>query len=420
MLIEFRVENFKSIKEEVMLSLLATKDSSLEENTIKTDIMTKAALLRTAVIYGANASGKSNLLQALVFLKALVTKSHTHQKGTKIRFSPFKLDKEFLSKPTKFRVTFIKNDMKYVYGISFNEDKVIDEYLYYYPSNRKRAIIFERKNTTQFVFTTDKSIQTFISQRTLENVLYLSKATQEKYEKTVDAFEWFKDTLQSIGPADHPVLTNFTVKLLNEPNMKEVIVKALHEADLGIKDISTSNRKLKMEELPAEFPDELKKLLVQEEHLEIKMLHKITNDKKNSLIDAYLDFSEESEGTQRFFSLIGPFIDALSKGMVLVVDELEAKLHSSLNVFLVKLFHNISQNKKNAQLIFTTHNVELMEEDIFRRDQIWFTEKNPDTGSTDLYSLVNFSPRKDKNIKKGYLAGRYGALPFIKEGIIFK
>ena len=130
-------------------------------------------------------------------------------------------------------------------------------------------------------------------------------------------------------------------------------------------------------------------------------------------------YSEESEGTKRMFSLIGHWIDALRNGKILVIDELDTKLHHLLNVFLINLFHDPTQNKNNAQLIFTTHNINLLDQDIFRRDQIWFTEKDGETGASDLYSLVEYSPRKDKDIQKGYLAGKYGALPFIKDNRIF-
>jgi AAA15 family ATPase/GTPase len=152
--------------------------------------------------------------------------------------------------------------------------------------------------------------------------------------------------------------------------------------------------------------------------MDITTIHKVLDEIGNEGYFEF-DFEEESEGTQRLFSLIGLWIDSLNNGRVLVVDELDTKLHHLLNVFLIKLFNDSTQNKNNAQLIFTTHNTNLLDQDIFRRDQIWFTEKNPSKGSTDLYSLIEFSPRKDKDIQKGYLTGRYGAIPFISDDRIF-
>ncbi|KAF5414604.1 MAG: hypothetical protein C5S49_06825 [Candidatus Methanogaster sp.] len=151
----------------------------------------------------------------------------------------------------------------------------------------------------------------------------------------------------------------------------------------------------------------------------IKTVHKVLDENGNEIYTEFDFDAEESEGTKRLFALIGPWIDTLNTGRVIIVDELDTKLHHLLNIFLIKLFHDPTQNKNNAQLIFTTHNTNLLDPDLFRRDQIWFTEKNPHDGSTDLYSLLEYSPRKGMNIQKGYLAGRYGAIPFIGDDRIF-
>jgi len=451
MLIEFSVENFRSIKEKVTLSMVATSDKSLENNLIESDVLKRDRLLRSAVLYGANASGKTNVLLALNFLEDLVTQSHKNQKGDKIDCRPFKLDKEYVSKPSKFEVVFIKNNIKYIYGVSVTNEKIIDEYLYYYPKGRK-AVIFKRSNTHKYKFTLDKTEQEDNSKRTLDNVLYLSKSTQENYSKTSDAFEWFKNTLKVISATEYPIFKDFTAKLLNEdPNLKAIILKALSEADLGINDVSVSIEKIKMSEIDDLFssppdpptPHELENLNQEDfkdltKHLkgfltlagkmaggkeefetsEIKIFHNAL-DKEGKKLSIPFDFNEESEGTKRLFSLIGLWIEALLNGRILVVDELDVKLHYLLNEFLIRLFNDPTQNVNNAQLIFTTHNTNTLNLDLFRRDQVWFTEKNPEYGSTDLYSLVEYRPRKDENIQKGYLLGRYGAIPFIKENKIF-
>ena len=421
MLIEFNVQNFRSIKKEVTLSLVASPDKSLNNNLIKTDLL-RDNLLRSAVIYGANASGKSNVVLAFSSLRNFVMKSHTFQKGTKINYFPFKLDKKYLSKPSKFEVVFIKNNIKYIYGVSFISEKIIDEYLYYYPEGRK-ALIFERKDTNNYRFTIDRKKQKFISEKTLDNVLYLSNSTQLNYDKTSEAFDWFKDNLGIIGVADHPGLIRHTINKLNEDvKMKEFILKALIEADLGINNLFASSEVISIDELPIQIREQFKTIISDSEQnlekLDITTIHKVLDEIGNENYVEF-DFEEESEGTKRLFSLIGLWIDSLNNGRVLVVDELDTKLHHLLNVFLIKLFNDPTQNKNNAQLIFTTHNTNLLDQDIFRRDQIWFTEKNPSQGSTDLYSLIEFSPRKDKNIQKGYLAGRYGAIPFISDDRIF-
>ena len=412
MLIEFTVENFRSIKEEVTLSMVATKDTSFDNHLIKTNVLKDDSLLKSAVIYGANASGKTNVILALSFLKALVLNSIKHQKGQGVRYTPFKLDDKCLKKPTRFNIVFIKNEIKYSYSVAFNNEKIVSESLYYYPNNQK-SLLFERKNTNNFRFTIDKTNQKFIAKRTLENMLFLSKSAYENYEMTAPVFDWFRETLQFVKAYEPIISEEFTINILNSDiKLKELVLKALLEADFGIENVNAAVKK--SDDFPVGIPSELKSLITNGKSIlkqnEIKTYH------KGIAFDYY---AEESEGTKRMFSLIGPWIDALQNGRVLVVDELDTKLHHLLNLFLIKLFHNPTQNKNNAQLIFTTHNTNLLDiQDIFRRDQIWFTEKK-DTGDTDLYSLVEYSPRTDKNIERGYLAGKYGALPFIKESRLF-
>ncbi|PWB52503.1 MAG: hypothetical protein C3F06_08085 [Candidatus Methanoperedenaceae archaeon] len=434
MLIEFSIQNFRSIKEEVTLSLVASSDKSLDNNLIQKDILKKDKLLRSAVISGPNASGKSNVVLAFNSLKGLVMKSHKFQKGTELSYSPFKLDKDYLSKPTKFEIVFIQNNIKYVYGVSFTNEKIINEYLYYYPEGHK-SLIFERKDTYNYRFTIDKKNQKFFSEKTLENALYLSISTQLNNKTTSEAFNWFKDTLTTVIATDNPGLINKTVELYNkDENLKKIILKALDLADLGIIDLSANIEKVPLEDVSIGLLHDsptVKKTLKTESiileqddkgmllvNMDIKTIHKAPNNEGDEF-KVEFEFEEESEGTKRLFSLIGPWIDALDKGSVLVVDELDTKLHHKLNVFLIDLFHDPTQNKNNAQLIFTTHNTNLLNLDLFRRDQIWFTSKNPKVGSTDLYSLLEFSPRKDKNIQIGYLEGRYGAIPFISGERIF-
>lgn len=420
MLIEFNVENFRSIRDKVTFSLLASSDKSLDYNLIETDLLKYEKLLKSAVIFGANASGKTNFTIAFGELKTLIMNSHKFQKGTKLIFTPFKLDEKFIKKPTRYEIIFVKNGIRFVYGLSHNSEKIVNEYLYYYPSGRK-ALIFERENTKNYRFTVDKKEQEFISERTLDNALYLSNSTQLNYKKTSVAFDWFKENLQVVIPSLQPGLEDYTAHLLHEnADIKKSVLKALVEADMGINDISTSIKKVEITELPQKLQEKIKFETQQRrgetggiEQISIRTAHQMINDKgKKEII--FFNFNEESEGTKRMFALIGPWIDSLKNGRVIVADELDTKLHHFLNVFLINLFHDPIQNKNNAQLIFTTHNTNLLDQDLFRRDQIWFTEKNPEIGNTELYSLLEFRPRKDKDIQKGYLAGRYGALPFIK------
>lgn len=420
MLIKFSVENFKSLKEEQTLSMeSATTIDDLDYNLI--DFKDKAdkdyQLLKSAALYGANSSGKSNVLDALMRLKNLVKNSHQNQKGDELSHKPFRFDKKCVDEPTKFDITFIHEGIRYNYGLSYTEEKVIEEYLYYYPKGR-RSQIFERKNTDQYKFNKDEKEQEMIKERTRKNVLYLSSSSQFNYDKTTKAFDWFNERLNGIGPREHPELTEFTYKQYEKnETSKERIQKALKVADFGISEIRGDIKTIPVDEIK-DLPPELKELGLSDEGelkaMEIQTVHELEDT------EGSLPFFLESEGTQRFFSLIGPIIKALENGEVLVLDELDTKLHHSLNKFIIELFHDPEENPNGAQLIFTTHNTNLLDQDLFRRDQIWFTEMDPKTGSTDLYSLVEFSPRKDKDIEKGYLVGRYGAIPFLGDEKILK
>jgi len=413
MLIEFSVENYKSIKDKVTFSMLASSDKSLLDNVISTDVLKKDRLLRSAVIYGANASGKSNTIFAMHYLRMLVSNSHEFQEGMKIPYYPFKLDKKTLSQPTKIEVIFIKNKIQYIYGFSVKEF-VIEEYLYYYPKNRKQ-IIFHRKNTKEYNFSSNsRKEQNFFKDKTPDNVLYISRATQLNYEKTKDAFNWITSGLRVVGPRAIDELIEVTAKTVQNKTQKQFILNALSHPDIGIEDIKTSIRTISADDLISKgLPKDLAMALSKEGE-GVKETKIYT---KHGSVAFNMD--EESQGTQKYFSLLGPWIESLMNGYVLIIDELDTKLHHLLTVFLINLFNDPTQNTGDAQLIFTTHDINLLDQDIFRRDQIWFTERKTDSNSTDLYSLLEYKPRKDKNIRNGYLAGRYGALPFIKTNRIF-
>ncbi len=424
MLIDFSVENFLSIKEEVCFSLLASSDKSLDNNLITGEKALKNnSLLRSAVLYGANASGKSNVLKSLVYLRFLVGTSSKNIPGQNIQFSPFKLDNKYLSKPSKFDINFVQDGIRYNYKVSFTSEKVIDECLYYYPKGTK-AMIFERNDTTNYKFTIDQSKQKGMAERTLENIFYLSNSAQQNYDKTLEPFKWFLDVLTIIGPAGS-LNEHSTARSIHENiKIRKTVLKALAVADLAIDDINVSIKEIPVEDYP-NLPDDLKKMIDEPDNkidsinsIDVKLFHK-GNDEDGNEIDVQFDFKEESDGTQRLFSLIGPWIDSLNHGSILIVDELDSKLHPFLCKFLIGMFNNPEINKSNSQLLFTTHNSTFLDQDIFRRDQIWFTEKDAKFGNTNLFSLLEFNQRKDANIEKGYLAGRYGAVPFIKniEGV---
>lgn len=429
MLIEFSIENFRSLKENFSFNMIASKsDRFLETNLIlgteaikmdeditRNSLGKDTNLLRSAAIYGANASGKSNSLVALSFLRYIITNSVKNMPGDKIAFEPFKLDEKCLSKPCKFDINFISEGIRYNYGASFTDEKVIDEYLYYYPKG-SIATIFERKDTDKYNFTVDVSKQKRIAEDTIENVFYLTSSSQRNYDKTIKAFKWFKEILTT--KVLHGNNLGYTLKLVeNNRDVEQKIARILHCADFGISNFESKIEDVLYEDLPDEVKT-AKEILGKKgevfKQAEIKLFHKGV-DENNNDIQISFELDEESDGTQKMFSLLGPWIDSLNKGLVLIIDELDCELHPLLCELLIKTFNSPEFNRYNAQLIFSAHNTYLMNSELLRRDQIWFTEKDIDTGNTDIYSLLEYKQRHGANFEKSYLNGKYGAIPYIME-----
>ena len=398
MLIQFSVENYLSIKDKIVLSMLASRDTEHPEYLI---IDGNKNHLKSTVIYGANASGKSNVLNAFWFMVNYVLTSHNQQVHKAIERSPFKFDRETPTRPSSFEVIFTANGIRYVYGFSVTDKAVVEEYLYYYPNGRQ-ALIFERKDTTDFRFTVDVEEQNTLKERTSANKLYLSVASNWSYSKVVPVLEWFAScqiiTKHSVADA-----YGLEAEQLKDDDYRRVIASMLRIADFGIQSLQVRDS----DPIPSlrgdAFPN-------------IEAVHTVQDTDGNA--SSYtLNMTEESDGTNSYFKLIGVVKKALDQGTLLVADEMDAHLHPLLTKHLVSLFNSTEFNPNGAQLIFTSHNTNLLDLDVLRRDQIWFTEKDEQTAATDLFSLYDFSIRKDAKVEKGYLIGRYGAIPFIKGGL---
>lgn len=398
MLIQFSVENFLSIKDNVVLSLLASKDNEHPEHLI---VDGSKKHLKSAVIYGANASGKSNVLNAFWFMVNYVLTSHNQQLHKAIERSPFKFDRETPVRPSSFEVIFTTNGIRYAYGFSVTDKAVIEEYLYYYPNGRQ-ALIFERKDTKDFRFTVDVDEQNTLKDRTSANKLYLSVASNWSYSKVIPVLEWFAScqiiTKNSVADA-----YGLEAEQLKDDDYRHVIASMLRVADFGIQSLQMRDA----EPAPSQRNDIF---------TNIEAIHTVQDTEGNTSSYA-LNMAEESDGTNSYFKLIGVVKKVLDEGTLLVADEMDAHLHPLLTKHLVSLFNSVEFNPNGAQLIFTSHNTNLLDLDVLRRDQIWFTEKDEQTAATDLFSLYDFSIRKDAKVEKSYLIGRYGAIPFIKGGL---
>lgn len=404
MILEFSCSNHKSIKDKVVFSAIASSDDTYAE-TLKE--FSKYRVLRSAVIYGPNGSGKSNFLSALEFMKNLVCNSMNHQPGQGIFQAPHKLSSN--KEGSEYSIQFVKDDIRYAYGFTIVANLVAEEYLYYFPKG-KQVKIFERIKTS--IKPGDRYKGTFdVSLSVLkDNRLFLSCAANFSNLKEVEsAFLFFQ---QDIVVYNHQInnWTEYSIQLMQkDEDVKQKFIEFLQELGTGIKDIKVKLEKIKVQssDLPADMPEALKSMLTMQEANKIEA--KIIYD--NFETDLMM---EESVGIKKLFELICPIIDIIQNGKILICDEFEMGLHESIVHYIIETFHKAKQDKF-AQLIFTTHDTSLLDTDIFRRDQIWFTQLNK-YRSTDLYSLVEIkNVRKTENLEKGYVSGKYGAIPMLNQ-----
>lgn len=382
MLIQFTIENHRSIKDSAVISFAASKDKSLEEYLIHPD--KKKSLLPAIAIYGANAAGKSNVLHAMMTMREMVVGNASKvSKGQKLPWESFGGNTE----PTSFEIVFIYHGVRYAYGFSFDENKIYTEYLYHWPNGRE-ALIFSRENGV-YEFRENVNEQITLSNRTPDNKLYLVSSNDWNLPQTENAYKWFLEKLTFLME-EEPAISETVAQIVSGDDKKARILKELMLADLGISDITIRNTSGKV---PV-----------------ITTTHRIIND-DGSVEYFQLLMDQESTGTKNFFARIGGWLQALENGALLVVDEIEDSLHPLLTKRLIEMVQDRNININGTQLLFTTHDAMLLDLSFFRRDQIWFAEKDDKTCATELYSLASFSPRKGENVRKGYLQGRFGAIP---------
>ena len=417
MLIEFSTTNFRSLRERQTFSLTKAKGDELEDsNTFKTVAVNEFSLLRSAALYGPNAGGKSNFLLALRAMKRIVLDSATSQRrGDKLPVTPFLLNQDTSHAPCEFEVSFIVNQVRYQYGFATTDDRIHEEWLLAFPKGRPqywfRRAWNEQSNAYDWELGANlKGEKQLWQKSTRENALFLSTAIQLNGEQLQPIYDWFKTSLRMTNVAGwNP---RFSASLC-ETTEKDRVMDFLRAADLNIDDVFVEEKPFDVAKLPDKMPEHLKEAIAGDfkdrQFLNIQTLHK---DDKGE--DVRFDLKDESDGTQKLFAFAGPWIDALSKGYVLFIDELHDNLHPRLVKFLVQLFHSNGTNPNNAQLVFTTHETSILNQEEFRRDQIWFCEKDEDQATT-LYPLTDFSPRKGReNLELAYLSGRYGALPYVR------
>ena len=417
MLIEFSVTNYRSFLTPQSLTLTANTATELqEENSFASPVSNLPSLLRSAVVYGPNAAGKSNLVLAIAFMKRFVLASaRESQEGEIIDATPFLFNRQSKRNSSEFEVVFIQDGIRYQYGFAVNPERVTGEWLFAYPEGRAQKW-FERnydpetrKDIWYFgpKFTGSRKVW---QDATRANALFLSTAIQLNNEQLKPVFNWFDRKLRVIGQGEN-ISPGFSADECEKEEKKEKILKFMNAADLSIADIFLEKKEFSMEDLPDEMPQSIKEEIAKDlkgkKLTELFFMHPSSDNGE----DVPLEFNEESAGTRKLFALAGPWLDVLDNGLVFFVDELDTSLHPHLVRFLLKLVHNPETNPHNAQLVFATHDTTVLDQSLMRRDQVWFVEKDAEN-ATRLYPLSDYKPRKGEALQKGYLYGRYGALPF--------
>jgi uncharacterized protein len=418
MLIEFSVGNYRSFKEKVTFSMVAanlvSQDKNLDINNVFA-VDEELSLVKSAAIYGANASGKSNLAKALQFMKWFMVNSSKETQSTEsIGVERFKLSTETDDQPSFFEIVFLLDGQQHRYGFTADREKVVSEWLFYVPKTRETQL-FSRQDHNFDIAKVYKADG--IATKTRTNALFLSVSAQFNVEKSESILDWLTYQVNLISGLDDENLST-TVSCLIDKQHHSEIIELIQKLDLGIAGIE-------VEQIHAR--DVLKDVSDPQQKRLLRMLSK-NNIALNTISTTHRKFDsqgqqisleefdiddEESDGTKKIFALSSLLIDTLKNAKVLIIDEFDARLHPLMSRSIVELFNSNDTNPHNAQLIFMTHDTNLLSNKIFRRDQIWFTEKDR-YGATSLYSLAEYKVRNDASFESDYIKGKYGAIPYIQ------
>jgi hypothetical protein len=434
MLIEFTVGNYRSIREPQTLSMVAnkvvSKDKRLdEENVFDVDGI---RLLKTAAIYGANSSGKSNFIKAISFMRRLTRRFRLRREAEvneRIDVEPFLLDAASPSQPSHFEAVFFARGKQYRYGFDATQDQIVSEWLYHVPEQRE-TLLFHREGNQFELKGNFRKEGDGLQERTRENRLFLPVVAEFNGQIASDVIEWFNALRIDSGVRDIPrAFTSERILDSSQPmtSRRELLLDLLRRLNLGFDDVAVERERIEIDENRySDFASRLGSHLSETEQrvpsdestrrtryverARTKTVHRLNESSEQIRFDLN---SQESDGTQRVFALAGETVDVLSRGHVMIVDEMDARLHPILTRNLVQMFNSNQSNPKNAQLVFATHDTNLLTNKLFRRDQIWFVEKDQNQAS-QLYSLAEFKGvRNDASFEKDYILGRYGAIPFL-------
>lgn len=420
-LLAFRAENARSFRDRFELSLLAT---NMAEKQFVRDVPwreggTPIGILPAAGLFGANGSGKSNVLKAIHDMRSLVLRSFRHGDpgGPIDDRRPFLLDPRARTSPTRFEIDLVLNGVRHEYGVVVDDERVIEEFAYWYPNGRAAAL-FVRTNDDVDLGSVERTKGRAVLELLRPNALFLSTAASANHRRLLPLYQWFSRNLLLAEADSRPFRQAMTTEMLSEPESRAQVLALLHAADLGVTDAHKR-------EVDPVMQDRLRRAVrilngtegepdADEgptfEQLGVVLSHQGTD----GAVD--LDPFDESLGTRVWFGLVGPVVSALRSGSVFLADELDASLHPALVAQLIRLFQQPETNPRRAQLIFNSHDATLLGDAVtdrlLGRDQIWFVEKRKD-GASHLFPLIDLDPRKQESIGKRYLAGRYGATPIV-------
>jgi predicted ATPase len=439
MIIQFRVANFRSLRDEQTLSMVANTRADTGRAT-RAIPGASVTVLCAAGIFGANASGKSNVLKALRFMCSAVESSHRRWEPEEgVPRTPFCLDAESPQRPSEFEIDFVLDDVRYSYGFELDGEQILAEWLHAFPQGRRQSWFTREKSTFSFGKKLAGQNRT-IAALTRQNSLFLSAAAQNNHEQLMPLYHWFARSIQFVdlsSSSEASWLVGETIQALLQRKNRRAIVDLLRFADLGIVDAKVMRRKEgdKLRELVLAQRSKFPRATMTRTPAYYSDVHKVVLAHRPTGASGgrRIPFQYESEGTKVWFGLLGRLLHKLRKGGVLLVDEIDRSLHPHLVSALVQMFQNPRTNPRRAQIIFNTHDTSLIgtlhkglaseteqslgQNTVLARDQIWFTEKAAD-GSTHLYPLTDFKPRKHESLERGYLQGRYGAVPVFDESVL--
>jgi AAA15 family ATPase/GTPase len=428
MIIDFQVSNFRSLRDTMEFTLRAGSFGSKIDNTFNVNFVNDVSisLLKTAVIYGANASGKSNFIKAFLAFVWLVRNSAKFEiEHKKINcYEPFELDVNYEDGPISFKIVFVLNEIKYSYQIAYNKTRILSEVLDFAPKGQM-SNLYERKtdpNSDFDLVTFGKNLSDKkVPKKIFKNQLYISKfGVDFPHEQLTNVYKYFIN-INVWNAADKFTINDLSKEIseiISQPeniNLKNRLSKLIRVSDTRIEEINSKELKRDEFRLPDELPIEIVDKFYESNKIRTFSYHKMYDNKKEVGIKEFDFNKKESTGTKVLFSLGGKILQALENGGIVIFDELDNSLHPKLCKFLIRLFHSKISNPKNAQLIFATHEVTLLDQDVFRKDQIWFAQKDK-YGASEIFCANEFEGVRDNtNFELWYRTGKFGGNPKIKE-----